>query len=164
MFDRTLFVLGRAVAVAFPAGAFLWALTNIKIGGDSVLYHMTCILDPIGRFLGMDGVLLSAFILAFPANEIVLPIALMAYCAQSQLFDLPGIMELKSILTLNGWTTVTATCTVLFSLMHWPCSTTCLTIWKETRSFGWTVVAFALPTVTGIAVCALVAAVSCVLI
>lgn len=157
MLDRTFFVLRRAVAVAFPAGALIWALSNITAGGDSLLLHMTRFLDPAGRFLGMDGVILSAFILGFPANEIVLPIALMAYVANGTLTDLPSIIELKAILTQNGWTMVTALCTILFSLMHWPCSTTCLTIRKETGSTGWTMVAFMLPTVMGVTICALVA-------
>ena len=160
MLDRTLFVLGRAVVVAFPAGAVIWALSNITAGGDSLLLHMTRFLDPAGRFLGMDGVILAAFILGFPANEIVLPIALMAYASNGTLSELPGLMELKAVLVQNGWTALTALCVVLFSLMHWPCSTTCLTIKKETGSLRWTAAAVLLPTAFGVVICAVVAGVA----
>ncbi|MCL1964479.1 MAG: ferrous iron transport protein B [Firmicutes bacterium] len=160
LLDRTLFVLGRAMAVAAPAGLLLWVLANVEAGGMSLLAHMTGFLDPAGRLLGMDGTILTAFILGFPANEIVLPIAMMAYLAEGVVKETPGLMEMKALLVSHGWTYVTAICTLLFSLMHWPCSTTCLTIHKETGSVKWTAMAFLLPTAAGAAVCAAIAAVA----
>lgn len=157
LLDRTVFVLGRAVAFAAPMGLLLWLLANVSPGGVSLLARMTGFLDPLGRLLGMDGVILSAFLLGLPANEIVLPILLMAYLAQGSLAEVPNLMDMKAILAAHGWTWVTAACTLLFSLMHWPCSTTCLTIRKETGSTGWTLLAIGLPTALGMGVCALVA-------
>ena len=154
--DRTLFVLGRAVAVAAPAGLLIWVLANVNIGGLTILAHCTQFLDPFAHLIGLDGVILMAFILGFPANEIVFPIILMAYMATGNLTDLPSLMALKSILVQNGWTWLTALCTVLFSLMHWPCSTTCLTTRKETGSWKWTAAAMAIPTAVGMALCFLV--------
>ena len=107
--------------------------------------------------MGMDGVILTAFILGLPANEIVLPIILMAYTAQGSLTNFENMGQLKEILLLHGWTWKTAVCVLLFSLMHWPCSTTCMTIHKETQSLKWTAVSFAVPTVIGMLVCLLVA-------
>ncbi len=160
LLDRTLFVLGRAVAVAAPAGLLLWVVANAAPGGVSLLARLTGFLDPLGRFLGMDGTLLAAFILGFPANEIVLPIAMMAYLSGGVLTDIPSLVDMRTILVANGWTWVTAVCTLLFSLMHWPCSTTCLTIQKETGRWGWTLVGMALPTLMGMVACALVAGVA----
>ena len=102
---------------------------------------------------GLDGVILMAFILGFPANEIVIPLIIMAYMANGSLLDMSNLTELKSLLVDNGWTWLTAACTMLFSLMHWPCSTTCLTIRKETQSWKWTAVSFLVPTVTGLCIC-----------
>lgn len=156
VFDRTLFVLGRAAAVAAPAGALLYLLANVRAGDMSLLAHGAAFLDPVGRFLGLDGSILLGFILGFPANEIVLPIILMIYMAEGAMPALGGISEIGSVLTANGWTAVTAVCFLLFSLMHWPCSTTVLTVKKETGSLKWTAVAVLLPTLFGILVCALV--------
>lgn len=159
VFDRTLFLLGRAAAVAAPAGALLWILANVQMNGASLLSHAAEALDPFGRIMGMDGVILVAFILGFPANEIVLPIAVMTYLAEGMLGDVGNLMELKSLLVANGWTWLTAINVMLFSLMHWPCSTTVLTIKKETGSIGWTVLSVLLPTVFGIASCVLLTAI-----
>lgn len=159
LLDRTLFVLGRAAAVAAPAGVLIWLLANVSVGGTSLLLHAASLLDPVGRFLGMDGAILLAFVLGFPANEIVLPILIMEYTAGGRLTEL-GLSPLRALLVANGWTPVTALCVVLFSLFHWPCSTTCLTIWRETRSRLYTAVAVLLPTVLGAALCAVVAAVA----
>lgn len=156
--DRTLFVLGRAVVVAAPAGLILWLCANVEVGGVSILAHSTGFLDPFARLLGMDGVILMAFILGFPANEIVMPIIIMAYMSGGTLTDLSDLAALRELLVGNGWTWLTAVCTMLFSLMHWPCSTTCLTIGKETRSVKWTAISFAVPTAVGMMVCFLVAA------
>ena len=156
IFDRTLFVLGRAAAVAAPAGAAIWALANISVGGASLLQHAADALDPVGRLLGMDGAILLAFILGLPANEIVLPVAVMIYTAQGGLAPLGGLSSLRDVLAANGWTHVTAACVMIFSLLHWPCSTTLLTIKKESGGMRWAVLAAALPTAFGAALCVLV--------
>lgn len=156
--DRTLFVLGRAAAVAAPAGMVLWILANCQAGDGTLLSYLARALDPMGTFLGLDGVLLLAFLLGLPANEIVLPIALMAYLSQSSLQGLSDPAALKSVLLANGWCTRKAACTVIFTLFHWPCSTTLLTVYKETNSRRWTALAAILPTALGAILCALVAA------
>ncbi len=155
--DRTLFVLGRAVAIAAPAGLLIWLMANISIGDASLLTHCADFLDPFARLIGLDGVILIAFILGFPANEIVIPIMIMTYMAQGSLTDFQSLSELKALLVDNGWTWVTALCTMLFSLVHWPCSTTCLTIKKETQSLKWTLLGAFLPTVIGVLLCFCVA-------
>lgn len=157
--DRTLFVLGRAAAVAAPAGLLLYALSNISIGGQSILAAAVDFLDPFARVLGLDGAILIAFMLGFPANEIVLPIAIMAYTASGSLEELPALCDMRALLIANGWSIKTAVCFVLFSVMHWPCSTTLLTIKKETGSLKWTILAFLLPTLFGLAACFIVNAV-----
>lgn len=151
--DRTLFVLGRAAAVAAPAGMILWTLANVHIGGASLLAWCANALDPLGRVMGMDGVLLLAFVLGFPANEIVLPIAVMGYLAQGSLGDSLGLAQMHALLTANGWTWTTAVSAVLFFLLHWPCSTTLWTIRRETGSAKWTLLAALLPTAMGMALC-----------
>lgn len=151
--DRTLFVLGRAVVVAAPAGMLIWLMANVQVGDASVLQVCADFLDPVGKLLGMDGIILMAFILGFPANEIVLPIILMAYMATGNLADYSSLDALKTILVENGWTWVTAISVMLFSIMHWPCSTTCMTIKKETKSWKWTAVSFFIPTVCGVVIC-----------
>lgn len=154
VFDRTLFVLGRAAAVAAPAGMVLWALANVHPGGVSLLTRCAAALDPLGQAMGMDGVLLLAFVLGFPANEIVLPIAVMGYLAQGSLSDALGLAQMHALLTANGWTWTTAVSAVLFFLLHWPCSTTLWTIRRETGSAKWTLLAALLPTALGMALCA----------
>ena len=158
--DRTLFVLGRAVTVAAPAGLVIWLLANLRVGDTQLLRLLADTLEPAGRFLGMDGVILLAFILGFPANEIVLPIMLMTYLSQGTLVEVQGLDSLRALLVANGWTLTTAACVALFSLFHWPCSTTTLTVYKETHSLKWTAVAVLLPTLTGVTLCALVSALS----
>ena len=157
IFDRTLFVLGRAVAVAAPAGLIIWILANTTAGGQSLLLWLTGFFDPLGRFMGLDGVILVAFILGFPANEIVLPIILMAYLQTGTLVEMTDIAALRDLLISHGWSWVTAVCMLIFCLFHWPCSTTCLTIRKETGSWKWTAVAVFLPTLLGFVLCAAVA-------
>lgn len=151
--DRTLFVLGRAVAVAAPAGLIIWLLANLTWGDQSLLAHCSAFLDPFARLLGLDGVILLAFILGFPANEIVVPVMIMAYMASGSLTDLTDLSVLKTLLVDHGWTWATAVSFMLMCLIHWPCSTTCLTIKRETGSFRWTAAAILLPTVVGMAVC-----------
>ena len=158
--DRTLFVLGRAAAVAAPAGVIIWLMANVSIGGVSLLDHCAAFLDPFARLMGLDGVILLAFILGFPANEIVIPIIIMAYTAQGSLAELDSLAQMKSIFIQNGWTWTTAESMILFSLCHWPCSTTLLTIKKETGSLKWTAAAAAVPTAVGVALCMLFTAVA----
>ncbi len=154
--DRTVFVLGRAAAVAAPAGLIIWVLGTVQLDGTSLLMHCADFLDPFAQFIGLDGVILLAFILGFPANEIVVPIMLMAYTASGTLVEYENLASLKTILADNGWTITTAICTMLFMLCHFPCSTTCLTIKKETGSIKWTFLAAVLPTAVGIILCAIV--------
>jgi len=153
IFDRTLFVLGRAVVVAAPAGLIIWLMANVTVGGVSLLNHSAAFLDPFAKLMGLDGVILIAFILGFPANEIVIPIIIMAYMAKGSIFELGSLLEMKQLFVANGWTWQTAICMMLFSLMHWPCSTTLLTIHKETGSGKWTALAALIPTVLGILSC-----------
>ena len=153
IFDRTLFVLGRAIVVAAPAGLLIWIMANVQVGGLTLLAHCSGFLDPFAHLLGMDGVILMAFILGLPANEIVIPIIIMAYMAQGSILEFDSLAQLKELLVGNGWTWVTAVSTMLFSLMHWPCTTTLLTIRKESGSLKWTVMSFLVPTVCGIVIC-----------
>lgn len=157
IFDRTLFVLGRAVCVAIPAGFVIWMMANIKVGDLSILTHCATFLDPFAKLLGLDGYILMGFILGFPANEIVIPIIIMSYMSTGNLLELDNIDQLRALLVSNGWTWLTAVCVMLFSLMHWPCSTTCWTIKKETQSFKWTLISFLVPTITGTIICFIVA-------
>ncbi len=151
--DRTLFVLGRAVAVAAPAGLIIWLMANIKIGNQSVLNFCTEFFDPFARLFGLDGVILLGFILGFPANEIVIPLTVMGYTSAANIEQISDIPTLKSVFLSNGWTEVTAICFIVFTLMHWPCSTTCITMYKETKSLKWTLIGFALPTFCGLIIC-----------
>ena len=153
VFDRTLFVLGRAVTVAAPAGLIIYVMANCTVGNVTLLAHCASFLDPFARCIGIDGVILMAFILGFPANEIVIPIVIMAYMSTGTLTELGSLENLRTLLVNNGWTWLTAACTMLFSLMHWPCSTTLLSIKKETGSWRWTAVGFLLPTLSGIVIC-----------
>lgn len=156
IFDRTLFVLGRAIVVAAPAGLVIWLMANLNVNGLSILTHCANFLNPFAHIIGLDGYILMAFILGFPANEIVIPIIIMSYMATGSIIELSSTAQLHSLLVENGWTWLTAICVMLFSLMHWPCSTTCLTIKKETQSLKWTAISFLVPTITGITICFIV--------
>lgn len=158
--DRTLFILGRAAAVAAPAGLVIWILANVSIGDISLLARFSGYLDPIGRLMGMDGVILIAFILGLPANEIVIPIIIMAYTSQGTLIEPGNLSDLHTLLISQGWTWVTALCTMVFFLFHWPCSTTLMTIKKETGSLKWTCLAVLLPTACGVILCMAITAFS----
>ncbi len=153
VFDRTLFVLGRAAAVAAPAGAIIWLMANITVGDSSLLTLCAEFLDPAASLIGMDGYILMAFILGFPANEIVVPIIIMSYMSAGSILELESLTELHGLLVSHGWTVHTAICVMLFSLMHWPCSTTCLTIHKETKSIKWTLLSVFIPTAAGTSIC-----------
>lgn len=157
LLDRTLFVLGRAVIVAAPAGAVIWLTANIRIGDCSILQYCTDFLDPFGRFIGLDGVIVMAFILGFPANETVIPIIIMSYMASGTLMDYSGYPELLRLFSANGWTVTTAVCMMVMTVLHFPCSTTCLTIKKETGSLRWTLTSMLLPTLMGVIICAVIA-------
>ena len=154
--DRTLYVLGRAVAVAIPAGAVIWIFANISIGDGTLLSLCADFLNPFATVIGLDGYILMAFILGLPANEIVIPIIIMSYLRTSNMMEMDSLLELKSLLVANGWTTLTAINMMILCLLHYPCATTLLTIKKETNSIKWTALAFAIPTVAGIVVCFLV--------
>ncbi len=156
VFDRTLFVLGRAISVAAPAGIIIWCFSNISIYGVNLLAYATTFFDPFAKFIGLDGVIIMAFILGFPANEIVFPIIIMGYLSTSTLTEFSNLFELRALLISNGWTNITALCVIIFSLFHFPCATTCLTIKKETGSIKWTVLAILLPTLCGIILCAII--------
>ncbi len=153
--DRTMFVLGRAVMTAAPAGILLWVFANWKIHDMTILSYLAGFLDGPARVMGMDGVILLAFILGLPANEIVMPIIIMAYLSQGSLSEISDMNVLRQLLVANGWTWKTAVSVMLFTLVHWPCATTCLTIRKETGSWKWTVLAFLVPAVLGGAMCIL---------
>ena len=153
LLDRTLFVLARAIIVAAPAGLVIWLMANITAGDITLLAHATNFLDPFGQMLGMDGVIMLAFILGLPANEIVFPLIIMTYMSEGSLLEFDSYYQLRQLLIDNGWTWITAVSTMLFALFHWPCSTTCLTIRKETASTKWTAISFIVPTVVGILVC-----------
>ena len=153
LLDRTLYVLGRAIAVAAPVGVVIWLFANIQFGGISILTYIAMFLDPFAKLMGLDGYILTAFILGLPANEIVLPIILMSYMAKGALVDLEDTYLIGNILVENGWTLLTAINVMIFTLLHFPCSTTLLTIKKETGSWKWAIISFLLPTVCGIAIC-----------
>ena len=156
LLDRTIFVLGRAVAVAAPCGVLIWLLANIAIGNNSVISYMSDFFDPFGKAIGLDGVLIVSFILGIPANEIVLPIAMMIYMSQGTLSEITDLNFFGQLLEANGWTMLTAINMMIFTLMHWPCATTLLSIKKESGSWFWSLIAFVGPTIMGMAVCGLI--------
>ena len=160
LFDRTLFVLGRAVTVAIPAGLIIWCMANIDINGISILKYCTDFLDPFGRFFGMDGVIIMAFLLGLPANEIVIPIIVMCYLGTGSLSEFENLQQLRILLVENGWTWLTAVCTLIFTLLHFPCGTTLATIKKETGSKKWTVLSFLLPTACGLLLCLVITSIA----
>ncbi|MEG2195059.1 MAG: nucleoside recognition domain-containing protein, partial [Terrisporobacter sp.] len=151
--DRTLFVLRRAIIVAIPAGIITWLFANIYIGDISILSYVSNFLDPLGKLIGLDGFILMAFILGFPANEIVIPILIMSYMATGKMIELDNLSALGDLLRNNGWTYLTALNMMLFSLLHWPCTTTLMTIKKETKSNKWTLLGFLIPTSIAFIVC-----------
>ena len=163
LLDRTVFVLGRAVIAAIPAGILIWLMANLSFNGSTLLAICSNFLDPFARLLGLDGIILMAFILGIPANEIVIPIAVMAYMAGNSLTSGISLIQLRELLTANGWTATTAICTLLFTLFHWPCATTLMTVKKETGSIKWTIAAALIPTLCGMLCCLLVNLLSLIL-
>ena len=144
---------GRAIAVAAPAGIVIWIFANIQIADISILTYVANFLNPFARLMGLDGYILTAFLLGLPANEIVLPIILMSYIGQVTLVDLESNFAIGQILVQNGWTLLTAINVMIFTLLHFPCSTTLLTIKKEAGGWKWAVLSFVLPTACGIILC-----------
>ena len=153
IFDRTIRVLSRAIVISIPAGIIIWLLLNLSINSHNLIYYLTNIINPFGNLIGLDGVILLSFILGFPANEIVIPVMLMIYLSNNTMMDINNISEIKNILISNNWTIKTALCTLLFIVFHFPCSTTLLTIKKETSSVKWTILSFFLPLLIGIILC-----------
>ena len=153
IFDRTLFVLGRAVSVAAPAGLVIWLFANLGINGQSLLDLIANFLNPFASLMGLDGYILTAFIFGIPANEIVLPIILMCYLGGNSLVNIEDYSSIGNILINNGWTMLTAINVMIFACLHFPCATTLLTIKKESGSWKWTALSFLLPTVCGILIC-----------
>ena len=158
MVDRTVFVLARACVVAAPAGGLIWLLGNIQYGGLSLMAHMAQWLEPVAWVMGLDGLILVAFLIAIPANEIVVPTLIMGYMAAGQMTEL-DVTGTGELFKANGWTLMTAVCMMLFSLLHYPCSTTTWTIWRETRSVKWTLWSNLMPLTLAIVVCIVVAGV-----
>ena len=154
--DRTLKILGRAVIIAAPTGLLIWLFTNIDIGGTNIINILSNFLNPFGLLIGLDGVIVTAFILGFPANEIVLPIIIMTYLSTNMMVDINDLSLLKDLFISNGWTIITAICMIIFIIFHYPCSTTLITIYKETKSIKWTLISFLLPLTIGILLCMLV--------
>ena len=155
IFDRTIFILGRAIAVAAPAGLVIWLFANIGIQGQSLLTIVANFLEPFAKLMGLDGYILTAFVLGIPANEIVLPIILMCYMQGTSLINMEDTFAIGETLRQNGWTILTAINVMLFTVFHFPCATTLLTIKKETGSWKWTAISFLIPTVCGIVLCML---------
>lgn len=153
IFDRTLFVLGRAISVAAPAGLVIWLMANVGINGESLLSIIANFLNPFAKLMGLDGYILTAFILGIPANEIVLPIILMCYLKGGTLVNIEDTIQIGQILIQNGWTMLTAMNVMLFTILHFPCATTLLTVKKETGSWKWTWISFAIPTICGVVLC-----------
>lgn len=156
VFDRTLFVLGRSVAFAAPAGLVIWLLANITVGGASLLSLAASFLDPLGKIMGLDGVILLAFVLALPANEIVIPIIIMSYLSSGTLTDISDLSALRELFIMNGWTLKTALSMLIFTLFHWPCATTLMTVKKETGKLSYTFLSALLPTLFGALLCMLI--------
>lgn len=152
LIDRTLFVLGRAITMAAPAGGLIWLLRNISIASKSLMSYGVEFLNPIGKLIGLDGAILLAYIIAIPANEIIIPTIIMIYSSGSKMIDLE-LSQLHELFIQNEWTVLTAICLMLFSLLHYPCSTTTLTIYKETRSVKWTIVSNILPLTIAFIIC-----------
>ena len=159
IFDKTVFVLGRAISIAAPAGLVIWLFANIQINDISILTYVANFFDPFGRLLGLDGYIITAFILGLPANEIVLPIILMSYAKTGTLLHLENLADISQILIENGWTLLTAVNIMILSLLHFPCGTTLMTIKKETGSLKWTALSFVIPSICGIILCMLTTAI-----
>lgn len=156
VFDRTLIVLGRSLLVALPAGIVIFLLSNININGITILSHITNFLDDFAKIFALDGVILTSFILGFPANEIVIPIMMMGYSNLSVMTEYASLDILKNLFINNGWTYITCICVIIFSLLHFPCATTLISIYKETNSKKWTLISVLIPLSLGLLLCFIV--------
>jgi len=156
VFDRTFIILGKSLLIALPAGIVIFLLANININNITILSHINNFLDPFANFFGLDGVILTSFILGLPANEIVIPLMLMGYSNLSVMTDYTSIEVLKNIFITNGWTNITCICVIIFSLLHFPCATTLISIYKETRSKKWTILSILIPLSLGLFICFIV--------
>lgn len=154
--DRTIFVLGRAIYISIPAGILIWLTANITINNVSILSYLSNFLEPLGSLIGLDGPILIAFFLGLPANEIVIPILLMAYTQMTSLTNYSSLTELKTLLSNNNWTIITAISFMIFTICHFPCGTTIMTIKKETNNIKWTLLSILIPTITGLILCFIV--------
>ena len=151
--DRTIKVLYRAVVWAAPSGALIWILGNVHVGGETLMTHAANVLSPVGLLIGLDGIILLAYILAIPANEIIIPTIIMGYMGTSMMTELESTAELHALFAAQGFTIVTAISLMLFAVLHYPCATTTHTIWKETRSAKWTILSNLIPLVVAFLVC-----------
>ena len=154
--DKCFSVLMRAIAVAAPMGLVIWVLANVSVGEVSVICAVSDFLDPLGKIMGLDGVILLAFILGLPANEIVIPLMLMIYSAQGEIGGELGIEAISNLLIGEGWTWITAISAAVFALFHSPCSTSLITVYKETKSKGMTLISFLLPLAIGFCLCVII--------
>ena len=153
LINRTFTVMWRAVTVAIPCGALIWILTNTSINGVITVNYLINLFKNFGNLIGLDGVIISSFILGIPANEIILPLAIMLYSGTNALTEIGNLESVITLLITNGWTIKTALCYIAFTLFHWPCSTTLLTVYKETKSIKWMLYSFIIPTFIGISIC-----------
>ena len=153
LIDRTWQVLKRAVAVSLIAGGILYLCANIPFKNTTLLWAFADFLDPLAGYFGVNGVIFCALIFAFPANEIIMPIILMLYLSNSSLIEIDNLVQIKEILTANGWTFLTAFNTLILTMFHWPCSSTLLTVYHETKSKTTTFLAFIIPTLIGLILC-----------
>ena len=154
--DKVFSILVKSVKVSFFAGIIIWFFINFKVDGVSLLYLFSDFLDSFGLIIGLDGAIMTGFILGFPANEIVFPIIMMIYLSTGSISELPSLDVLRGLLLDHGWSSITALCMIVFCLFHFPCSTTCLTIYDETKSFKWTIFSIFLPTVIGLLLCLII--------
>ncbi|MCI5622575.1 nucleoside recognition domain-containing protein, partial [Anaerostipes sp.] len=153
VFDRTLYMLRRAVIVSAPAGAILWIMINVKTGNITLMKGFIKFLEPLGHYIGLDGTILAAFLLGFPANEIVIPIMIMGYLQNGTLEEISNLRQIYGLLVQNGWNLGTAVCFLIFTISHWPCATTLYTIWKEEKKIRWVIWAVIIPAMTGMSIC-----------
>lgn len=153
VFDRTLYMLRRAVIVSVPAGAILWIMINVKTGNITLMKGFIKFLEPLGHYIGLDGTILAAFLLGFPANEIVIPIMIMGYLQNGTLEEISNLRQIYGLLVQNGWNLGTAVCFLVFTISHWPCATTLYTIWKEEKKIRWVIWAVIIPAMTGMSIC-----------
>ena len=153
LIDRTIKVLHRAIVWAAPAGTVIWILGNTYVGGETLMTHIAGILSPIGLLIGLNGMILLAYIVAVPANEIIIPTIIMGYTGASMMIELESIAELHALFAAQGFTIITAISLMLFSVLHYPCATTTHTIWKETKSAKWTILSNLIPLAVALTVC-----------